>query len=133
MPVNQNSAPREQTILVVEDEPQVRQLTQRILQNHGYRVLTVEHSPDALTLLENDPEIDLLLTDMVMPQLSGLQLAEKARSLRPGLRILYMSGYPRDLWERGEIDPNLPLLEKPFDASTLLGRVADAIAVTAKA
>jgi two-component system cell cycle sensor histidine kinase/response regulator CckA len=115
------------TILVVEDEPQLREITCRILQRHGFRALTAA-SPDlALALLEADPQIALLLTDVVMPGMSGLQLAQQATSRYPALRILFMSGFPRDLWERGEIDPELPLIEKPFDAAALLRKIADVL------
>jgi hypothetical protein len=60
-----------------------------------------------------------------MPGMSGLQLAERATGLRPELRLLFMSGFPRDLWERGELDPELPLIEKPFDADWLLQKVSE--------
>jgi signal transduction histidine kinase/CheY-like chemotaxis protein len=115
------------TVLLVEDEPQLRQVTARMLERHNYRVRTVENSHDALTVLEDDARISLLLTDVVMPGMSGPQLAERAIKLRPQLQILYMSGFPRDLWERGEIDPDLLLLEKPFDADQLLRKISAAL------
>jgi signal transduction histidine kinase len=115
------------TILVVEDEPQLREVASRMLERHGFRALTVESPDEALAVLETDSRIALLLTDVVMPGMSGLQLAEKATALYPGLRILFMSGFPRDLWERGEIDPDLPLIEKPFDADALARKLAEVL------
>ena len=114
-------------ILVVEDEPQLRKITSRTLERHGFRAITVESAHDALALLKTDAPIALLLTDVVMPGISGLQLAEAATALRPSLRILFMSGFPRDLWERGDIDPDLPLIEKPFEAEGLLHKVAEVL------
>jgi CheY-like chemotaxis protein len=113
------------TILVVEDALQVREVARRILQGGGYEVVTVESPPDALTILSENPNIDLLLTDVVMPQMSGRQLAEQARVLHPGLPVLFMSGYPQGLLERGEVDEKLQLLEKPFHAKELLRRVSE--------
>jgi CheY-like chemotaxis protein len=116
-----------QTVLVVEDEPQLRQITARMLEAHQYHVCAVENPQEALSILESNAPVALLLTDMVMPGMSGAQLAERANILRPQLRILYMSGFPRDLWERGEIDPDLLLVEKPFDAEQLLRKISMAL------
>jgi signal transduction histidine kinase len=120
------------TILVVEDEPQLREIASRMLERHGFRALTVESPDKALALLETDSRIALLLTDVVMPGMSGLQLAERATALYPALRILFMSGFPRDLWERGEIDPELPLIEKPFDADVLARKLAEVLSAERK-
>jgi len=120
------------TILVVEDARQVREVARRILQSGGYQVLTVENAPEALTLLAENPNVDLLVTDVVMPQMSGPQLVEKARALRPHLSVLYMSGYPQDLLERGEVDEKISLLEKPFRAAELLRRVSDVLGAVPK-
>ena len=116
------------TILVVEDEPQLREIVSRMIQSHGYRVRAAESALDALRLLETDVRIDLLLTDVVMPGISGPKLTEQAKALRPELRVLYMSGYPQDLWERGGIDPGALMIEKPFDAEQLLRKITEAIA-----
>jgi CheY-like chemotaxis protein len=99
----------------------------RMLESHRYRVLTAESALDALRLLETDARIDLLLTDVVMPAMSGPQLTERATALRPQLRVLYMSGYPQDLWERGGLDAGAPMIEKPFDAEQLLRKVTEAV------
>lgn len=117
-----------QTVLVCEDEGQLRNVTARILESCHFRVLAAADAHEALRLLETDTDISLLLTDVVMPRMSGMHLVRNARALRPNLRLLYMSGFPRDLMEHGRIDPDLPLIEKPFDSDSLLRRVADALA-----
>ena len=115
------------TVVLVEDEPQLRQITARILERHNYRLRVAESPHDALAMIREDARVELLLTDVVMPGMSGLQLAEQAASLRPHLRLLFMSGFPRDLWERGEVDQDLVILEKPFDSGQLLQRVSEAL------
>jgi signal transduction histidine kinase/CheY-like chemotaxis protein len=116
------------TVLLVEDEPQLRQVTARILERHNYRVRVAETPHDALAMVRGEEQADLLLTDVVMPEMSGLQLAEQAAAVRPHLRHLFMSGFPRDFWERGQIDRDLPIVEKPFDAGRLLSKVSEALA-----
>jgi len=115
------------TVLLVEDEPQLRKITARILERHNYRLRVAENPHDALAMIREDARVELLLTDVVMPGMSGLQLAEQAACLRPHLRLLFMSGFPRDLWERGEVDHDLVVLEKPFDSGQLLQRVSEAL------
>jgi two-component system, cell cycle sensor histidine kinase and response regulator CckA len=115
------------TVLLVEDEPQLRQVTARILEHHNYRMRVADNPHDALAMIRDDARVELLITDVVMPGMSGLALAEKATAVRPQLRFLFMSGFPRDLWERGEIDRDLPIIEKPFDAEQLLRRVGEAL------
>jgi signal transduction histidine kinase len=112
------------TVLLVEDEPQLREITARTLERQGYRVRAVENGQEAVAVLEGDTPVALLLTDVVMPGMSGLQLAQRAADLRPHLRLLFMSGFPRDLWEQGEIGCNLTIIEKPFDAEQLLRKVS---------
>jgi len=116
------------TVLLVEDEPQLRQVTGRILEHHNYRLRMADNPHEALAMIRADDRVELLITDVVMPGMSGLQLAEKATAVRPQLRFLFMSGFPRDLWERGEIDKDLPIIEKPFDAEQLLRRVSEILA-----
>src|SRR5579859_5457511 len=115
------------TVLLVEDEPQLRQVTARILERHNYRVRAAENPHDALAVLRSGAPAGLLLTDVVMPEMSGLQLAEQATALRPDLRLLFMSGFPRDVWERGGIDRDLSIIEKPFDAEQLLQAVSETL------
>ncbi|TMA16030.1 MAG: response regulator, partial [Deltaproteobacteria bacterium] len=92
-----------ETILLVDDDDHVRKVAHAILEREGYRILDARTAADALRLCERHPErVDLLLADVVMPHMSGGDLSEKVRSLRPETRVLYMSGYPDDaLVQRG--------------------------------
>jgi signal transduction histidine kinase len=118
---------RGKTILVVEDEPAVRQVTARILHRNEYSVLEAATEADALALAA-DHEFDLLLTDLVMPQISGRELAGRIQQLRPGVAVLFMSGYSQDvLGPQGAPDEGIALIQKPFTAQALLENVLAAI------
>ena len=80
------------TILVVDDTADVLELTSFLLENAGYVVLRSDNSPDALAVLRDGHDIDLLLTDITMPEMDGLELARQARAIRPSLPVLYMTG-----------------------------------------
>jgi two-component system, cell cycle sensor histidine kinase and response regulator CckA len=118
-----------EVILLVEDEGPVRRLAERILAGHGYRVLAAENGDAALEACrEHDGPIDLLLTDVIMPGLSGAELAQQARLGRPELAVLYMSGYTGDVIARtAALDPGAPLIEKPFTSGDLLVGVERAL------
>ena len=118
-----------QTILLVEDEMSVRTLTRRILQDHGYHVLDVDRGAQALDVLrDRDQRVDLLLSDVVMPGMSGTQLARRAVEIRPELRVLYMSGHSEDMLDRlGDIDLTSPLLQKPFSTADLTSMVRETL------
>ncbi|MFC3580947.1 hybrid sensor histidine kinase/response regulator [Sphingomonas hylomeconis] len=118
---------RSETILVVEDDEDVRTYTVEILRELGYRVVEAPDGPTALrTIVAGEPAIDLLLTDVVMPEMSGSELAEQARILQPSLRILYTSGYTRDAIVRdGRLEPGLDLLPKPFTYVSLAAKVRE--------
>ena len=105
-----------ETILVVEDEALVRDVTRSMLSRRGYRVLMANDGDHALRVAsEHFGEIHLLLTDVVMPRANGRRVAEQLRMLRPGLRVLYMSGYTEDaIVHHGVLEPGIVLLEKPF-------------------
>jgi CheY-like chemotaxis protein len=110
-----------ETVLVVEDEPAVRTLTQRLLGEAGYRVLVAATGEEALAAALQESQIDLLLTDVVMPGMSGRDLAREFCRIRPRARVLYMSGYTDDvIAAHGLLEPGLSLLQKPFTAATLL-------------
>jgi len=110
-----------ETVLVVEDDEQVRAATIRILERLGYRPLTAETVGDALLLCEQyEGPIEVLLTDVVMPRMNGRDLAQRMQALRPGLRVLYMSGYTADvIVERGSLGEGERLLDKPFSEEEL--------------
>jgi PAS domain S-box-containing protein len=111
-----------QTILVVEDETALRQVTSRILRRGGYTVLAAPDGDAALQLTRDYPgTIHLLLTDVVMPGMLGKELAQRLRVLRPSTPVLYMSGYAQPvLASHGTLDPDVVLLEKPFTGVELL-------------
>ncbi len=118
-----------ETILLVEDELAIREVAQRILEQAGYRVLTAPTAPDAVAMVrglarDGSAALDLVVTDVVMPQMLGTEVAERIAALRPGVRVLFMSGYARPvLSSQGTLEPGMHLIEKPFTAATLLDRV----------
>jgi len=118
-----------ETILLVEDEQQVRTLTRTVLDRQGYRILEAATPVEALRLLREHPEpIDLLLTDIVMPQMSGMDLAKEAAAVRPGIRVLYMSGYTdNSVVAQGMISAQAPFLPKPFTQAGLQRKVREVL------
>lgn len=119
-----------ETVLLVEDEPLVRNLATITLRGQGYTVIEAEDGEVALRLLERDSEsaIELLLTDVVMPKVNGRELAGRARSARPHLKVIYMSGYTDDAILHDRIsDHDIHFLQKPFSPTTLLRKVREAL------
>ena len=116
-------------ILLVEDEEQVRALVARVLRQRGYQVLVAENALVGLELLAAHPNIDLLLTDIMLPGgLNGRQLADVAVAERPTLKVLFMSGYAKDaIIRQGRLNPDVRLLAKPFTPSTLAQYVSEAL------
>ncbi|HEX6629168.1 MAG TPA: response regulator [Gemmatimonadaceae bacterium] len=117
------------TILLVEDEASVRSLARKILLHQGYRVLEASDGAIALRVAAGHVgEIDLVLTDVAMPVLGGRGLVEELRELSPGVRVLFMSGYPRE-----EVFPDkkdhTPYLQKPFTGDTLVSEVRSALGI----
>jgi nitrogen-specific signal transduction histidine kinase/CheY-like chemotaxis protein len=117
------------TILVAEDEDAVRRLAARLLEAEGFHVLSAATGAEALRLAESSGRtVDLLLTDLSMPRMSGPELAEAMQQRRPGVRVAYMSGYPKDsLGRQGLPESSLPFLQKPFDRAALVGFVREAL------
>jgi CheY-like chemotaxis protein len=119
---------REETILVCEDDDDVRTYSVEVLRELGYRVLEAHDGPSALRLLERQGgEVDLLFTDVVLPSgMMGDQLAEQARAIRPGLKVLFTTGYARNaIVHQGRLDPGVELITKPFAYADLAGRIRD--------
>jgi nitrogen-specific signal transduction histidine kinase len=120
---------RGETILLVEDEESLREIARRILAGNGYVVIAAESAEDAVRIA-TDPEqhIDLLLTDMVMPQMLGNEVAARVRAAHPGVRVLFMSGYAEPILDaQGMAARDVDLVQKPFTQATLLARVQRAV------
>jgi nitrogen-specific signal transduction histidine kinase/CheY-like chemotaxis protein len=113
-----------EVVLVVEDDPQVNQLAVEALEERGYQVLSAPDGATALQLLE-EAQIDLLLTDVVLPGgMNGRQLSEEILRLRPGIKVLYVTGYTRNaIIHQGRLDPDIELLTKPFTAEALTRKI----------
>jgi two-component system cell cycle sensor histidine kinase/response regulator CckA len=118
-----------QTILVVEDEESLRDVAREVLESSGYRVLTASSGPEALSIMASHPEpVRLLLTDVVMPGMSGPELAERLRPERPEMSVLYMSGYAEEVVARhGTMRKGARLLTKPFSVAALAQSVQQAL------
>ena len=119
----------EETILVVEDDDDVRTYSVETLRELGYRVIEAHDGPSALRLLERQPRIDLLFTDVVLPSgMTGAQLAAQARAQRPGLKVLFTTGYARNaIIHQGRLDKGVLLLTKPFSFADLAAKVRDVL------
>jgi two-component system cell cycle sensor histidine kinase/response regulator CckA len=118
-----------ETLLLVEDEEGVRKLLTHVLHKRGYRVLEAANGDEALRVYERRrADIQLVLTDMVMPHMSGRELGEKLRALSPNLKIIYMSGYTDDVLVRtGALGPGMSFLQKPLRPETLAARVRETL------
>jgi signal transduction histidine kinase len=117
------------TVLLVEDERQVRNLTRAMLARQGYRILDAGSAAEALALArDSDEPIDLLLTDIVMPQMNGLELAKAVRVARPGVRVLFMSGYTDiAVVNQGILTAETPFIQKPFTSAALHRKVREVL------
>ena len=118
-----------ETVLVVEDQEAVAALVERVLQGAGYRVVLATDGAEAIERFHEDGvDVDLLLTDVVMPRMGGPVLAAQLRARSPGLRVLFMSGYGEErIAHRGILEPGTHLLEKPFDPHGLRRRVREVL------
>jgi two-component system, cell cycle sensor histidine kinase and response regulator CckA len=112
-------------VLVTEDNESVRMLACEILRNHGYTVISAGDGREGLRILSDaDVHVDLLLTDVIMPDLNGRDLYLQAEVDRPGLKVIYMSGYTEDvIAHHGILDPGVELIHKPFSMTALTDRV----------
>jgi two-component system cell cycle sensor histidine kinase/response regulator CckA len=118
-----------ETVLVVEDEDGVRELVRKILVDHGHAVLTARHGRDALLIAERyERPIDLLVTDVVMPEMGGGELVERLTARRPAMKVLYISGYTNDeVVRRGVQGAGAAFLHKPFMAEDLMRLVREVL------
>ncbi len=118
-----------ETILLTEDEEALRVLARKMLSSCGYTVLESSSAFEALEIARSEVNIDLLLTDVVMPEMSGSELAAKIQEIRPEMRVLFMSGYTDDVVIRhGMLKEGCTFLQKPFTANSLARKVREALA-----
>jgi CheY-like chemotaxis protein len=120
----------DETILLVEDETSVRNLTAQVLREQGYTVLEAANGSDALNVVRDRAaeEIHLLFTDVVMPQVGGRELAEQLKTIRPNTKILFTSGYPDStIIYQGLLDPDVDFIAKPLSPSTVARKVREVL------
>jgi CheY-like chemotaxis protein len=114
------------TVLVVDDEPEIRKLVTAMLTQNGYRVLTADTGENAVRLFRGNPDVALLLTDVVAPGMSGPMIADQIAALRPDVKVLFMSGYDgTQVVQRYVVEKGYSLLIKPFTMEQLEQKVAE--------
>jgi len=118
-----------ETVFIVEDDDVLRKFVQEVLQSYGYRLLVAENGEDALRVCkEHDGQIDLMITDVVMPKMGGREAAERLQPLYPRMKVIYMSGYTDDaIVHHGVLEPGLNFLEKPFTPEGLARKVRETL------
>ncbi|MEO8056101.1 MAG: PAS domain S-box protein, partial [Acidobacteriota bacterium] len=117
-----------ETVLVVEDEPAVQALAAAILKRRGYTVLVAQSGPAALDVVVRDPQpVHLMLTDLVMPGMNGRELASRVRTLRPSIKVVFMSGYAADLVADASEDGTFAFLPKPFTEHALTAKIREVL------
>jgi DNA-binding NtrC family response regulator len=114
------------TILVVDDEPEIRKLVTAMLTRNGYKVLTADSGDNAVRLFRNNPGVDLLLTDVVAPGMSGPMIADQIAAMRPDIKVVFMSGYDNtQVVQRYVVEKGYSLLIKPFTMDKLSQTIAE--------
>jgi two-component system, cell cycle sensor histidine kinase and response regulator CckA len=123
--VSNSATAGDETILLVEDDEAVRAVAERALGRFGYRVLAASRGEEALRIArEHDGVIDLLLTDIMMPGMNGVEVAGSVSQARPGIRVFFMSGFAdQDLVRQGLLQPGTHFLQKPFTPQELASRI----------
>ena len=115
-----------ETVLVVDDEPNIRMLVSEVLTEQHYRILDAKDGPSAFAILESGKRIDLMITDVGLPGgLNGRQIADRARVLHPKLQILFITGYAENAAVSNHLEPGMSVLAKPFAMSTLANKVRE--------
>src|SRR5258708_14881639 len=126
MPVDLKKLRGKETGLVVEDEEPLRCVVTDFLHQFGYRVLWAASGKEALTLVQSSKPIDMLVTDVVMPEMTGPQLAAKVLELRPKVKVIYVSGYTDGhLASHGSLTPAAVLVHKPFSIKVLTAKMRE--------
>jgi CheY-like chemotaxis protein len=123
------SSSRGETILVVEDEPSILRLTRKMLQGLGYSVLTANTPSQAMALAKEHPgKIQMVITDVVMPEMTGRDLADRLHSIDPSIKLLFMSGYTANvIAQRGVLDEGIIFIQKPFSRESLAAKVREVL------
>jgi CheY-like chemotaxis protein len=131
-PVVERSRSGQGTVLLVEDQASVRNLITRVLRASGYRVIEADSGPQALALPDSElSSIDLLITDVVMPGMSGSALAAGLTARKEGLRVLFISGYaPNRTMHEGLLEPGMAFLQKPFSPAQIAAKVDEILSAT---
>ena len=112
------------TVLVVDDEPEVRKLVAAMLVRNGYKVLSADTGENAIRLFRNNPDTELLLTDVVAPGMSGPMIADEIAALKPGIKVLFMSGYDgTQVVQHYVIERGYSLIAKPFTPDQLTAKI----------
>jgi CheY-like chemotaxis protein len=120
------SSEEKKTILVVDDEPEIRKLVGAMVGQFGYNVLTADSGEHALTLYRKHAPLELLITDVVAPGMSGPMLADKLTALQPGLRVLFISGYDNThVVQKYVVEKGHALLAKPFTVAELKAKMTE--------
>jgi CheY-like chemotaxis protein len=117
----------DEVVLVVEDEPFVRVLIVEVLNNMGYRAIEAADGPSALRILESSQRIDLLVSDIGLPGLNGRQLADAARLKRPGLKVLFMTGYAETAAGSSFLENGMEIISKPFMMNALASKLHEMV------
>jgi DNA-binding NtrC family response regulator len=127
--IGEKLIPPNETILLVEDNEEIRKLAMEFLAKQGYKVLEAGHGDDGLSICkQHQGPIDLVVTDVVLPGIDGQELAEHLLTLRPGMKVVYMSGYPIDLITHQSISETKKVfLQKPFKLDALVQKVREAL------
>jgi CheY-like chemotaxis protein len=122
------SDPNSTTVLVVDDEPEIRKLVTAMLTRNGYRVITADTGQNAVRLFKTNPDIALLLTDVVSPGMSGPMIADEIAALRPDIKVLFMSGYDNSqVVQRYVVEKGYSLLVKPFSMIQLEFKIREVL------
>jgi two-component system, cell cycle sensor histidine kinase and response regulator CckA len=119
-----------ETVLLAEDDPLVRAMVTKVLRDQGYKVLSSSNGEEALRVARgyDNKEIDLLLTDIVMPQMGSLELANQLNALHPETKVIFTSGYSDEpMFQEGAPDPSIEFIQKPFVPGTLALKVRDVL------
>ena len=121
------------TILVIDDEPHVLAVLNGVLIRHGYKVITAQHGMEAIEQLRDSPslDVDLLLVDLALPDLNGVEVVRRIHEFRPGIPVLYLSGLFQQEIEAGESEPGIHHLAKPFSPQQLVEEVRKALGKSA--